>query len=165
MLRPLLSVRLSQGWNQIIVGWRDIHHIVAFCNFRWPLLCSSFFALYFRVVFLRKKNDPVRCFIWQSSHKQPWPVSSTSAVGLFLLSEHAWPTRATPPLSGCQKFVSSSLCYQKHWIIPSTSGESTFHLIRHRYVPGTCMYAMSLVRDARPRIFYIRPRSLLNLLL
>ena len=50
-------------------------------------------------------------FIWQSSHKQPWPVSSTSAVSLFLLSEHAWPTHVTPLLISCQKFVWSRVRY------------------------------------------------------
>ena len=28
---------------------------------------------------------------------------------------------------------------QQYSMIPGTKGQSTFHLIRHRYVPGTCM--------------------------
>ena len=107
------------------------------------LLCTAV------IVFLRKKNPTrVRCFIWQSSHKQPWPVSSISAVGLFLLSEHAWPTRVAPPLTSCHKFVWSSLCYQKHCIIPSTNGKWTFQLIRYTYVSG--MYAMNTSFTWRP---------------
>ena len=87
-------------------------------------------------------------FIWQPSQKQPWPVSSISAVGLFLLSEHAWPTRVAPPLTSCHKFVWSSLCYQKHCTIPSTNGKWTFHLIRYTYVSGT--YAMNTSFTCRP---------------
>ena len=36
-----------------------------------PVLCSSFFGSYFRVVLLRKNPDLVRCFIWQPSQTQP----------------------------------------------------------------------------------------------
>ena len=75
-------------------------------------------------------------------------VSSTSLVGLFLLSECAWPTRVAPPLTSCHKFVWSSLCYQKHCIIPSTNGKWTFQLIRYTYVSG--MYAMNTSFTCRP---------------
>ena len=83
----------------------------------------------------------------------------------FLLSECAWPTRVSPPLTSCHKFVWSSLCYQKHCIIPSTNGKWTFQLIRYTYVSG--MYAMNTSFTWRPvlgfsiyalevfRIFYV----------
>ena len=37
---------------------------------------------------LSEHASRILCFIWRPSQKQPRPVSSTSPVGLFLLSEH-----------------------------------------------------------------------------
>ena len=98
------------------VGRNDNHHIVAFCTFRWPLFVFLYFGSYFRlVVFLRSKPDPAKTMAAVTNAAAT--VSSTSLVGLFLLSEYAWPTRVTPLPISCQKFVWSSLCYQKHSII------------------------------------------------
>ena len=131
-----------------------------------PLL-FLYFGLRFRTVtHLCRNRFPDTMLIWQPSQKQPWPVSSTSAVGLFLLSEQAWPTRATPLLISGQKFVWSSLCYQKHCTIPSTNGKWTFHLIRYTYVSGT--YAMNTSFTCRPvlgfslEVFWICCRTPIN---
>ena len=73
----------------------------------------------------------------------------------------------TPLLISCQKFVWSCgrstfddyrctipgtnfISYQQYCIIPGTKGKWTFHLIRHTYVSGTCMYAMNTSHTWRP---------------
>ena len=56
----------------------------------------------------------------------PRTAWSTSLVGLFLLSEHAWPTRATPLRISCQRFVWSNVRYVRsifdnyRYIVPGT---------------------------------------------
>ena len=70
------------------VGRNDNHHIVAFCTFRWPLFVFLYFGSYFRVVvFLRSKPDPAKTFYMAAVTNAAATVSSTSLVGLFLLSE------------------------------------------------------------------------------
>ena len=69
-------------------------------------LVFLYFGLHFRTVtYLCRNRFPDTMLYMAAVAKQPWPVSSTSAVGLFLLSEHAWPTRVTPLLISCGKFV------------------------------------------------------------
>ena len=59
-----------------------------------------YFGSYFRVVvFLRSNPDPAKTFYMAAVTNAAVTVSSTSLVGLFLLSECAWPTRVTPLLS------------------------------------------------------------------
>ena len=88
------------------VGRSDNHHIVAFCTFPWPLFAFLYFGSYFRkVVLLRRNPDPGKMFYMAAVTNAAATVSSTSLVGLFLLSECAWPTRVTTPLTSCQKFV------------------------------------------------------------
>ena len=131
-------------------------------------LVFLYFGLHFRIVaFLRRNLDPGKMFYMAAVTNAAATVSSTSFVGLFLLSEYAWPTRVTPLLISCQKFVWSCgrstfddyrctipgtnfISYQHYSIIPGTKGKSTFQLIRHTYVPGTCMYAMSTSHTWRP---------------
>ena len=44
------------------------------------------------------------------------------------------------------------LCYQQYSMIPGTNGQSTFHLKRYTYVPGTCMYVMNTSHTWRPAL-------------
>ena len=44
------------------------------------------------------------------------------------------------------------LCYQQYSMIPGTKGQSTFHPIRYRCVPGTCMYVMNTSHTERPAL-------------
>ena len=63
-------MKSNKCWSN--VGRHDNHHIVAFCNFRWPLFLFLYFGSYFReVVLLRRNPDLVRCFLWQQSQTQP----------------------------------------------------------------------------------------------
>ena len=59
-----------------------------------PVLCSSFFGSYFRVVLLRKNPDLVRCFIWQPSQTQPRQqvrrLLSASFCSASVHGPHAW---------------------------------------------------------------------------
>ena len=129
--------------HKSIDGRNDNHHIVAFCNFRWPLV-FPYFGLHFRLVtFLCRNRFPGTRLHMAAVAKTVVTSKFDLCCRPFLLSEQAWPTRVTPLLISCQKFVWNSLCYQKHSIILGTKGKSTFHLIRHTYVPGTCMYAMN----------------------
>ena len=106
------------------VGRNGNHHIVAFCSFRWPLLVFLYFGQQFRIVtFLCRNPDPGKMFYMAAVTNAVATVSSTSLVGLFLLSEYAWPTRVTPLLISCQKFV---------W----SCGRSTFDDYRCT-IPGT----------------------------
>ena len=107
VVRPLCP---SIPYIKSKVGRNGNHHIIAFCNFRWPLLCSCSLVHFSGYKYVSVGTaSRILCFVWQPSQKQPWPVSSTSPVGLFLLSEHAWPTRVTPLLISCRKFVWSSV--------------------------------------------------------
>ena len=42
--------------------------------------------------------------------------------------------------------------YQHYSIIPGIKDQSTFHLIRYTYVPGTCMYVMNTSHTWRPAL-------------
>ena len=102
--------------------WQPSHRSVLQSSLA-PLV-FLYFGLHFRIVtFLCSNHDPAKMFYMVAVTNAAATVSSTSLVGLFLLSECAWPTRVTPPLTSRQEFVWSSLCYQKHCIIPSTNGE------------------------------------------
>ena len=66
-----------------------------------PVLCSSFFWFIFPWSSIASQEPrPGKMFYMAAVTNAAATVSSTSAVGLFLLSEHAsWPTRVTPLLS------------------------------------------------------------------
>ena len=93
--------------NQMLVEMATIYPSVL--QFSLAPRVFLYFGSHFRIVIFICRNRFQDTMLYMAAAaKQPRPVSSTSPVGLFLLSEHASPTCVTPLLISCQKFVWSS---------------------------------------------------------
>ena len=135
--------------------------------------------------FVKKKTTRVRCLIWQPSQTQPRQyvrrLLSATFCSASVHSPHAWRTYYLMSEVSTEQCMLWSFYYRwvtvyytryelyiLYSIIPGTKGISTFQLIRHTYVPGTCIYAMNTSFTCRPvpgfylEVFWICCRAPIN---
>ena len=151
VLRPLCPTIPNIKTN---VGRNSNNHIIAFCNFHWPLLGSFIFSFFRVVIFLCRNRFPDAMLYMAAVAK----TAATSKFDLYcrpLSAQRACManTRDDPTnlmsnvcLEQCTSRVRCAYFYFRcnyRYIIPGTKGHSTSHLIRYTYVRGTCVYVMN----------------------